>query len=235
MVEPRVFDDEIAVAEAAREHFRAAFLDAVSDRGVFTVALAGGSSPLALYRRIALDHDLPWNRAKIFFSDERYVSPDAPASNFGQAREALLRHVDSQVFPVPVDAATVQDSALRYEQQVIDVLGERPRFDWILLGMGSDGHTASLFPHRSALQSCQWVDHTPPGVLPPPVDRITFTFRLINNARFVVVLATGSAKSVPLRQWMEGSSAIDELPMRGLAPTAGELIVLADRAAMGGS
>lgn len=235
MVQPTVFHDENGVADAARQLFRQAFLTAVSDRGHFTVALAGGSSPLALYRLIAADQDLPWNCAQIFFSDERFVPLADPRSNFGNARSALLDHVPAHVFPVPVDSESVEDAALFYERQVIEILGDSPRFDWVLLGMGSDGHTASLFPHRDAVHSDRWVVHSTPGILPPDVDRITFTFRLINHARSVVILATGAAKQVPLEQWLRGGESIDDLPVVALNPSDGALHVLADRAALGGT
>jgi len=235
MVQPTVFDDENGVAAAARERFRRAFRDSVSERGHFIVALAGGSSPLALYRLIGADQDLPWHCARVFFSDERFVPLDDPRSNFGNARAALLDHVPAHVFPIPVDADTVEEAALFYERQVIEVLGESPRFDWILLGMGSDGHTASLFPHRDAVHSDRWVVHSAPGILPPDVDRVTFTFRCINNAREVVVLATGAAKQVPLDQWLRGGESIDDLPLAALSLSCGELHLLADQAATGGT
>jgi 6-phosphogluconolactonase len=232
----RICENQDDVADVALEHFRASFLQAVEARGRFDVALAGGSSPLTLYARLAESAaDLPWERARVFFSDERYVPLDTPESNFGAAKIALLDHVPTHVFPVPVDAPTVEDAARWYQNQIVEALGETPVFDWILLGVGSDGHTASLFPGKPALHSRDWVTHSRPGVLPPPVDRVTFTFPLINQARAVVVLATGAAKAPVLAAWQNGGSNLETLPVIGIEPTNGELIVLADRACADGS
>ena len=234
MLEFTVLDTPEAVAVAAAQQFRALASAAIADRGHFLVALSGGSTPLALYRQLALDPaSVGWEQTLAFFSDERFVGPDARESNVGQARSALLGQVPAQVFAVPTDVPSVADAALAYERQIVERLGPDPRFDLILLGLGDDGHTASLFPGKPALSAQSWVTSSGPGVLPPPVERVTFTFPLINRARTVTVLATGARKAQRLAQWRDGALPVDQLPIAGVCPTDGALSVLIDREAAG--
>lgn len=229
-----VFDDPDAVAAEAARRFAEAAADAVAGRGAFFAALSGGSTPERLYRRLADPKvQIPWNASHLFFSDERHVPLEAPESNFALARRTLLDHVPAHDFPAPVAFDTAGEVADAYAAQIVAQLGPDPRFDLVLLGMGEDGHTASLFPGRPALHATGWVAASAPGVLPPPVDRITFTFPLINRARRVLVLVTGVAKREPLARWRRGEGALDDLPVVGLSPTDGILTVLADRAAAG--
>jgi len=235
MIEPIVFEEDTALAKAAFEHFSTHCRQALAERGEFVVALSGGSSPYGLFDLLAhSEADLPWEKIKVFFSDERYVPLDHPDSNFGSAKRRVLDRVPAHVFPVPVDAPSAAEAARWYENQIVAQLGNRPRFDWVLLGLGSDGHTASLFPGKEALDSNDWVTHSSPGVLPPPVERITFTFPLINAARSILMLATGKAKHTPLAQWIAEEGSLRELPVLGLAPVDGTLTILADRGARGG-
>ncbi|MFM7322479.1 MAG: 6-phosphogluconolactonase, partial [Armatimonadota bacterium] len=137
-------------------------------------------------------------------------------------------------FPVPVDLPTASESAQAYERQILNVVGSPPIFDLVLLGMGEDGHTASLFPGKAVLHSKAWVEAAPHGALPPPVERITFTFPLICNARSVLLTATGSSKAPALNRWTSGRGDIDSLPVMGLGALETRLRVLADRDAAGG-
>jgi len=224
-----VFPSVDAVVDAAADHFELCFRRAVDDKGDFVVALAGGSSPERLYRHLADTREsLPWNRAKVFVSDERYVGLGAPESNFGMIRRSLLDHVDAHAFPVPVELGTSEESAQAYANQIRHVVGDPPVFDLILLGMGEDGHTASMFPGKPVLHSTAWVEAAPHGELPPPVPRITFTFPLIRQARSVLLVATGANKGPALARWTRGTEPIDQLPVIGLEPLAGRLRVLTD-------
>ncbi len=178
------------VAEYAQE--------AVRERGRFTLVLAGGSTPEKTYRLLAEPAQaamVAWPKTFVFFGDERFVPPDDPRSNFGMARSALLAHVPipaGQVFPVPTDRPTAAEAAAAYTRRLGEVFaaaprGPPPRFDLILLGLGEDGHTASLFPGAAALAVRDtWVTWSPPGTLPPPVDRVTMTYPVLNAARQVL-------------------------------------------------
>ncbi|GAB4400055.1 MAG: 6-phosphogluconolactonase [Anaerolineales bacterium] len=171
---------------------------AVRERGRFTLALAGGRTPLAAYAHLAAAPDMPWSRTHLFWSDERCVPPDHPDSNFGAAAGVLLSRV-----PIPPDhvhrirgEAAPDDEARRYEGVLRETVGgDPPRLDVILLGLGEDGHTASLFPGGAALDErvrlVVAVD-PPPGVAHR---RITFTLPLILAGRGVVFLTTGAAKA----------------------------------------
>jgi 6-phosphogluconolactonase len=127
-----------------------------------------------------------------------------------------------RVYPVPVQGATADDAAAAYEETLVTVLGARdrrrpPRFDLILLGLGDDGHTASLFPHAASLSvTDRWVVASPPGTLPPPVDRITLTYPVLNAARRVIFLVSGEKKAVILQEVLEGQPRPEERPAAGV-------------------
>lgn len=226
-----VFDDIDGVVRAARSHFERCFVDAVAARGTFTVALAGGSSPERLYASLAEEPQrLPWNRGEVFLSDERWVPSGAPESNLGMVRRTLLDHVDATVH-APEIGSSPEETASAYSERILNVLGDPPEFDLILLGMGEDGHTASLFPGKSVLHSRDWCVAAPHGALKPAVPRISFTFPLILRAKSVLLCATGASKAKPMAQWRDGASTTDELPVTGLDPLGDRLRVLVDRPA----
>jgi 6-phosphogluconolactonase len=209
---------QLIVAQDARalNELAAAFLaeraaDAVAARGRFVVALAGGSTPAALYTLLASpawQPRVPWGRTQVFWGDERLVPPDDPRSNGGLAQQALLRHVmvpPEQVHRVPVELGDGDAVAARYESELracfTPATEDLPRLDLVLLGMGSDGHTASLFPASSALsEQRRLVVATPPGTLPPPAERVTFTLPLLNAARAIAFLVSGADKAPALRR-----------------------------------
>lgn len=222
--------DSVAVEAAAR--FRALALEAIAARDRFVVALAGGSTPERLYRLLAKG-ELPWNKVMVFFSDDRFVSPSSRFSNAGLALK-LLPLDPKSTFPVPAETTlSAEECAQEYEATLVRTLGEAPCFDLILLGMGDDGHTASLFPGKPALEAAGWVTHSTPGELPPPVDRVTFTFGLINSARQVLFLVAGANKAQKVAQWRAGAGTIDSLPVLGIQPHPGSLTVLLDSGAAG--
>lgn len=240
MTEIRVYDDAAALAERAAELVIETAREAAIERGGFTWALAGGSTPEKTYSLLAEPEraaQIDWNRTFVFFGDERFVPLDHPDSNYGMAQRAMLGKVpllEGNVHPVPTHLPSPEAAADAYA----DTLGESfvsdeiPRFDLILLGLGDDGHTASLFPGQPALNVVdRWVTSSPPGVLPPPVERITLTFPVLNAARRVAFLVAGEKKAAVVRDILGGSTTPATHPAAGVRPAHGELIWLLDAAA----
>ncbi len=234
-----VYDTPAALAEAAARHLAEAAREAVAARGVFSVALSGGSTPRAMFSLLAqapLRAEIDWERLHIFWSDERYVSPDDPESSYRMARETLLQHVHipaANVYLVPTVGSTPEAAAAAYASTIAATLpGEPPRFDMILLGMGPDGHTASLFPGAPAVAQPPEELVVPVYNSPkPPPTRVTFTYRLINAAAQVLFLVAGADKATTLRDVLHGPHDPLRLPAQGVRPTDGALVWLADRAA----
>ncbi|WP_026370306.1 6-phosphogluconolactonase [Kallotenue papyrolyticum] len=234
-----VVDDPEALAEAATRYIVARARQAVAARGSFALALAGGSTPRGVYRRLAhapWRDAMPWAQTLIFWSDERALPLDSTDSNYRMAREALLDHVPlppEQIHPLAAQGDDLDQAAARYEAVLRRLVpGEPPRFDLILLGMGPDGHTASLFPHSPALDATtRLVVATPEAPLPPQVRRLTFTSRLINAAVEVLVLVAGADKAAPVREVLQGPRRPHELPAQLIDPQAGDLWWMLDRAA----
>jgi 6-phosphogluconolactonase len=206
---------------------------AIAERGKFTIALSGGSTPKPLYEAIAAQ-DLPWNQIHVFWGDERYVPPDHPDSNEGMARQAWLNKVPipaDNIHSVPTDEADPAVAAQKHEQQLQEFFqtapGEFPILDLILLGIGDDAHTASLFPHTEALQVRDRLITVGNKDGQP---RITFTAPLINHARCVAFIAAGASKQSALKQIFAPSADEMTYPARLIQPQ-GELWWLLDQAA----
>jgi 6-phosphogluconolactonase len=193
---------------------------AVQNRGRFTVALSGGSTPKGLFQVLSTkDHDLlPWDRMFFFWGDERHVPPDHTDSNYGMAYETLLSKVPiptANISRVPAEDSDAEQAAARYEKTLRDFFelapGELPKFDLILLGMGPDGHTASLFPQSKGLQErkrlviANWVEKF-------STFRITFTAPVLNAGRIVEFLVAGADKAPALREVLEGKAAAELFP-----------------------
>lgn len=225
--------------QAAAEELIHAAKESVTERGRFTIALSGGSTPRNLYTLIAANASgsLPWSEMFFFFGDERHVPADSPESNFRMANESLLSKVPvppGNIFPIPAENPDASAAAQAYEKALRDFFatpaGEIPRFDLILLGMGPDGHTASLFPESAALQEesrlvvANWVEKL-------NTHRITFTLSLINAARLVVFLVSGIDKAPALHEVFEGKEPGEKYPSKLVHPANGKLIWLVDRAA----
>lgn len=242
----QVFSGSDALTAQAVALFAQAARDAIAARGRFTVALTGGSSPKGTYERLAqapLSSPVDWASVFVFLGDERFVPYDDERSNFGMCRSLLLDHVlipAAQVLPIPTSTATPDEAAAEYAQNLARVFaqpteGPPPALDLILLGMGDDGHCASLFPGMPTLHvGDRWVVSSPPGTLPPPVDRVTFTFPVLNAARQVVFLVTGEKKAAPVRDIFEGGAGVNRHPAAGVHPTNGKLTWLLDEAAASG-
>lgn len=220
-----VYDDLDALSAAAAEdvvqHLRTARPGAP-----FALALAGGSTPRALYRLLATTHAeaVPWSHVHVFWGDERFVPPDHPDSNYRMADEALLAHVPlpaGNVHRMPT-TGTPAEAAARYEADLRAFFGSRaPSLDLTLLGLGDDGHTASLFPGTAALDvTDRWVTAgTAPSGAPSP-DRLTLTFPLLNRSREVFFLAAGTGKHPPLRAILDDpASAATRYPAARIRAT----------------
>jgi 6-phosphogluconolactonase len=223
---------------AAEEVIRSA-TDAVAQRGLFTIALSGGSTPRNLYTLIAANASatLPWSQMFFFWGDERHVAPDNPDSNYRMAKEALLSKVPvppANIFPVPAENPDATQAAEIYEQTLRRFFavapGEFPRFDLILLGMGPDGHTASLFPETPALQEKSRLV-VANGVEKLGSSRITFTLPLLNAARRVAFLVSGTDKAAALHEVLEGNAPAEKYPSRLVQPREGKVTWFVDRAA----
>jgi len=237
--EIRVVPNAQAIFQAAADEFVKAAAEAVKAKGSFTVALSGGSTPKGLFSLLVTDAGLraqvPWEKVQFFWGDERHVTPDHSDSNFRMANEAMLSKVPAkQVFRIKGEYEDAGKAADEYEQVLRDTFklapGQLPRFDLVLLGMGPDGHTASLFPGTKALAEkkrlvvSNWVGKF-------YTDRITMTAAVLNNAATVMFMAGGDDKQQPLKAVLEGPYEPEQLPSQLIQPTNGRLIWLVDQAA----
>ncbi len=231
----RVLPDLTALsAEAAAEVVRAA---AEAARGVLALALAGGSTPRALYRLLAdpareFSSRMPWARVHLFFGDERDVPPDHPDSNYRMVRETLLARGPAAVAQVHrIHAELGADrAAAEYERELRSFFGSDPAFDLVLLGMGADGHTASLFPGTAALEERErWVVAT--WVERLRAHRITLTLPVLERARAVLFLVAGADKAPALARVLSPRAGEEPLPAARVRPAQGQLLWLVDRAA----
>jgi 6-phosphogluconolactonase len=208
-----VLPDAAGVARAGADEVARRLRDAVSATGTFFLALAGGHTPRALHAELVARHAaLPWDAVRVFFGDERRVGPDHPDSNFRMARETLLDKLPFRadaVHMMPGDDADAERAAREYESVLREQLSARGRsgLDLVLLGLGPDGHTASLFPGSPALdERTRWVvpAESPPG--PPVRTRLTLTFPALAAAQDVLFLVTGAAKRDALRAALHGEA-----------------------------
>lgn len=232
-----VFSDNKSFVNGSAEFIAECAARALDERGRFTIALSGGGTPRPIYARLAdaeFQQRIDWTRTHIFFGDERCVPPDDTRSNYRMARETLFDHA-----PIPSEniyRIRGEDdpalAALAYEQQIQRLFraSAPPAFDLILLGMGENGHTASLFPGTAALrEKTRWV--VPQYVEVMQTWRVTFTAPLINAARQVAFLAEGAGKAQMLWNVLKGPYQPDVLPSQLIQPTRGELHWLVDAAA----
>jgi 6-phosphogluconolactonase len=235
MAEIRTYPASDRLARAAAEHFVTLAADRRRVGRRFAVALAGGSTPRAAYALLATEEfaaRVDWSCVHVFWGDERCVPPDDPDSNYRMAREALLDKI-----PIPTENVhrmrgelPPDEAAAAYQAELEAVLGAGGRFDLILLGMGADGHTASLFPGTAALhEGARWV-------VAHYVDklaawRVTLTPAAINAAAQVTFIVSGAGKAERLREVLAGPYQPDVLPAQIVRPTDGRLLWLVDAAA----
>lgn len=235
--EVKTFPSAEALFRGAAETFCHLAEDAIRTRGKFSVALSGGSTPRGLHHELATTFAsrVPWEKVFFFWGDERHVPPDFPESNFRMAKETLLSKLPipaDHFFRMPGELPDAEQAALLYQNTLRDYfhpsLGEFPRFDFMLQGIGSDGHTASLFPGTKALEEKQrfvvgnWVEQHSTW-------RITVTYPVINNAANVMFLVDGLGKADIIRKVLRESSA--DLPCQRVQPVNGNLMWYLDQAA----
>jgi 6-phosphogluconolactonase len=236
-----ILPDAAAITRRSAEEFVRAAAESVEEKGSFAVALAGGSTPRALYAMLADDPkcraQIPWEKISFFFGDERHVPPEHAESNFRMANESLFSKLQlkpTQINRIHGEYAEAEQAALEYEQVLRAYFklqpGEYPRFDLILLGMGEEGHTLSLFPGSKALHPGNrivvrnWV-----GKL--CTDRITLTAPAANRAKQVIFAVTRADKACALKAVLEGPSEPDQLPAQFIQPESGKVLWLVDQAA----
>ena len=236
LVEP----SEAAATGVALSLFKTIVCESVDLSGSCRLALSGGTTPHRLYARLAgeaINGGVPWNRMEVFFGDERDVGPDDADSNYRMVQRTLLDHLPippPQVHSVRGDAADLQAAARDYEEVIRQVVpaGDDgvPRFDLILLGMGGDGHIASLFPGSEGLteRNKLVVAHFVPVL---GRQRLTFTFPLINAARNVIMLVTGEDKAEAVAELISGGGVKSGLPAAKVAPADGVFVLVLDAAA----
>lgn len=246
-----VLPDPAAIAEAAAKRVVAAADEAIALGGRFRIGLSGGSTPKLLFQRLASDDyraRIDWTNVEVFFADERCVPPDHADSNYGMTRETLLSKVaipGDNVYRMRGEVEPPNDAAKEYGQMLKEKFGEGEAerggieggggLDLLLLGMGEDGHTASLFPATPALAEtkhrcvAQYVEHSTTG----KSWRITLTAPFINRSRDVLILVAGANKAKALSEVLEGPRDPQRLPIQLVAPLSGRLTWLVDAAAAG--
>jgi 6-phosphogluconolactonase len=211
--------------------------EAIVTRGRFTIALSGGSTPKLLYSLLGDEpyrSQIDWTQVDIFWSDERCVPPDDPDSNYFLAQQVLLSKIPipaGQVHRMPANQPDRDAASQAYTEEMQRTFGTNgiPNFDLIQLGMGPEGHTASLFPHQESLHEQQRL--VMPVVVPkPPPPRLTFTPPLLNAARYILFLITGADKADALQAVLEGEYQPDEYPAQIVRPNNGEVIWMLDNA-----
>ncbi|MGH9458779.1 MAG: 6-phosphogluconolactonase [Thermoanaerobaculia bacterium] len=228
-----------ALMTAAAGRFAAAAAPAIRDGGRFTVAIPGGSTPLPMFALLSEEQSIEWPRVHLFWSDERSVGPDDPSSNFGAANRALIERISLPPQNVHRIRGEVPpaEAAAAYEREMRDhfrtpsgapSLRPGERFDLVLLGLGTDAHTASLFPHSAAVgERERWAVADPSR----PIARVTLTPPPINAAAAVVFLVAGEAKASALRAVLEGPRDPMRVPAQAIEPVAGSLTWMVDAAA----
>ena len=239
MPEIEIYPDHASLARRAAEQFTALAEYAIRKRGRFVVALSGGSTPKPMNTLLATTFagQIDWSKVFIFWGDERCVAPQDSESNYGNAYESLLVNV-----PIPPEniqrvhgELSPEHAAQKYEDKLRTFFAGKPtpRFDLILLGLGDDGHTASLFPGTPGIrENSRWavaVNHQEPPL--PLVDRVTLTPPIINAAANISFLVTGSSKAERLRQVLREQYNPDRLPAQVIRPKDGKLFWLLDEAA----
>ena len=238
-VEVKIVSDNPTLCRTAAQEFHRVAGDAVKERGRFSVALSGGNTPRGVYSVLAEQYkELPWDRIHVFFGDERHVPPDHPDSNFRMANESLLSKVQipqKNIHRIKAELGRPESAAQDYADQlraffhVSDhhVSGDDwPRFDLILLGLGEDGHTASLFPDTAALKEtsrmvvANWVEKL-------KTFRFTLTYPVLNHAAEVNFLVSGVGKAEILKDVLQPGAR--KYPSQGVQPQNGRLLWLADQ------
>lgn len=239
-----VFPEAETLTRATAQRFVCITREAAASHNIATVGLSGGSTPQSLYTLLAteptLRHAVPWPKIHFFFDDERHVAPNHPESNFRMANETMFRHLTSEslhVHRVPAESSDASEAAAQYETDMRQFFGAAglveagfPRFALILLGIGADGHTASLFPGTAALREAErwvmanWVEtlHT---------HRITMTLPVLNNAAEIIVLVSGADKAFIIAEVLGRGAGRTSYPVQMVRPREGIKHWMLDKAA----
>lgn len=232
-----VFDTPEQLAIAAAERFVESEYPFHGEADRFSIALSGGNTPKRVYELLATERfarRVEWSHVDLFFGDERCVPPDHPDSNYGMAYETLISKVAIPANNVHriIGEGNAEESAILYETQLKTSFGAAfwPRFDLVLLGLGEDGHTASLFPGSAVLnERSKWVAAT--SAKEAEYERITLTVPVFNSAARVIFLVAGAAKAEPLSQVLRPEPGAEPLPAQLIQPSSGSLEWLVDHAA----
>ena len=231
-----IWKDAEALSTAAAYFFVDACKRSILEKGSFIVALSGGSTPKRLYQLLAtpaFGKNIDWTRVFLFWSDERFVPHTDSESNYRMVKESLLDHIDiprDNIFAIPTDG-TPKDDAKKYEAAIRACFKKKAAFDWLLLGTGDDGHTASLFPGTKVLEenkklvAAVWVEKKQTW-------RISFTYSLINKAKHVIFLVAGKEKSAVVSHILRGEKP--PMPAQLVSPAKGLLYWMLDEAAAAG-
>lgn len=232
-----IWPDALQLAHAAAHMIVVESNKAVQEKGIFTLALSGGSTPKMLFQLLAqapYKNNIPWKNVVVAFGDERFVAPTHEDSNYKMAMDNLLSHVPipkKNILGIPVVKLTPESSAKLYETQLRKYVSAKNPFDVVLLGMGEDGHTASIFPKSELItEAKRWVANV--WVAEKNMHRISFTFPLINRAKNIAFLVTGAAKAPIVKKILSGKGAA--YPASKVT-TAGTLYWFLDEAANGQS
>ncbi len=238
-VNTRIYRSLDELSGAAAEALVTLLQAAVSQHGKFTIALSGGQTPRRLYQLLGSTYRavIPWRKVQVFWGDERYVAPEDRHSNYRMAKEALLDHIaipSDNVHPMPTLLPSIEEAAEAYEEILMSHFkGQRPRFDLVLLGMGPDGHVASLFPRNVVLKEEARVVAVVQAEADPP-RRLTLTLPVINHAANVYFLVSGKGKATAVRLAFSPRVTVSTAPASGVRPTNGSLVWWLDEAAASG-
>ena len=234
-------EDIHELSRRVAEFIRAAITATLKTKPVFSMVLSGGSTPKLLYSLLATDpvfkEQIPWEKVHFFWGDERHVPPDHPESNYRMADECMFARLPvppENIHRIKSEIPDASRAAELYQQELSSFFklkaGQWPRFDCVLLGMGPDGHTASLFPQTVALDEqermvvADWVEKI-------QTQRITMTLPVLNNAESVVFLVSGENKAETLKMVLEGEKMPKRFPAQMIDPVHGKLLWFIDRAA----
>ncbi|WP_319470719.1 6-phosphogluconolactonase [uncultured Pseudodesulfovibrio sp.] len=232
------FSNAQALSQATAELFIKTARKAVEERGLFTVALSGGSTPKHLFEELAqpaCSRDIPWDRTLIFWSDERAVPPDSEHSNYRLANDTLLSRItipEKNILRIKGELGA-QRAAEELERDLTETFGDQgmPRFDFVLLGLGTDGHTASLFPGTEALSATTMTAAVINPPANPQMDRVTFSLPILNNARTVLFMVIGDSKRRIVSEIRSDPTAVERYPAARVS--ARKTLWFADHAALG--
>lgn len=245
MAEPlinlRVFPDAAELARGAADEFTRRAEEAIRAHGRFSVALSGGSTPRRLFALLADPAEpfrdrIDWRAVHLFWGDERHVPPDHPESNFRMTREELLDRVEipaANIHRLRGEEPDAARAAALYEDELRSFFHGAPRFDLVLLGLGADAHTASLFPGTAVLHEHErWV--AAPWIEKLETFRLTLTPAVLDRAAAVIFLVQGEEKTEALRAVLAGTHDVERFPAQAVRPQNGEILWLVDRAAASG-